>query len=393
MKIAKFFTTIVLVGAALAVTSCSSKKFHIEGNITNAKDSMLYLENISLNGPVKIDSMKLDEKGAFDFTESAADSVCPNFYRLRIAGQSINLSIDSTETVTVNARWPQMSTHYTVKGSDDCSRIKELSLMQMQLQGQINAIAQNPSFGIDSSEVAIGNLIDAYKNKVKIHYIFKEPMKASSYYALFQTVQIGGQNTLIFNPQASKSDVQVFAAVATSWDTFYPGSQRGKNLHQIALQGMKNIRIVAAQQAQKLASSQVSNAGLIDLQLPDNKNQVQTLSSLKGQVVMLDFHLFASDQSMQRIMWLRGLYDKYHKAGFEIYQVSVDPDESFWRQQTASLPWICVRDQGGVQGQSLQEYNVQTIPTYFLIDRNNVLQKRDVQVKNIDQEIQALLKR
>ncbi|MCH4251641.1 MAG: DUF4369 domain-containing protein, partial [Prevotella sp.] len=196
MKIAKFFTTIVLVGAALAVTSCSSKKFHIEGNITNAKDSMLYLENISLNGPVKIDSMKLDEKGAFDFTESAADSVCPNFYRLRIAGQSINLSIDSTETVTVNARWPQMSTHYTVKGSDDCSRIKELSLMQMQLQGQINAIAQNPSFGIDSSEVAIGNLIDAYKNKVKIHYIFKEPMKASSYYALFQTVQIGGQNTL-----------------------------------------------------------------------------------------------------------------------------------------------------------------------------------------------------
>lgn len=393
MKISKFFTAITLIGAALAATSCSNKKFHIEGNIANAKDSTLYLENISLNGPIKIDSVKLDKEGAFDFSENAADSVCPNFYRLRIAGQSVNLSIDSTETVTVNAKWPQMSTQYTVRGSENCSRIKELSLMQMQLQSRVNAIAQNPSFGMDSSEVAIGNIIEAYKSKVKVNYIFKEPMKASSYYALFQTIQLGGQNTLIFNPQASKADVQVFAAVATSWDTFYPGSQRGKNLHQIALQGMKNIRIVAAQRAQRLASSQVSNTGIIDLQLTDNKNQVQALSSLKGKVVMLDFHLFASDQSMQRIMWLRSLYNKYHKEGFEIYQVSVDPDESFWKQQTASLPWICVRDQGGVQGQSLQEYNVQTIPTYFLIDRNNVLQKRDVQIKNIDKEIQALLQR
>lgn len=393
MKISKFFTAITLIGAALAATSCSNKKFHIEGNIANAKDSTLYLENISLNGPIKIDSVKLDKEGAFDFTENAADSVCPNFYRLRIAGQSVNLSIDSTETVTVNAKWPQMSTQYTVRGSEDCSRIKELSLMQMQLQSRVNAIAQNPSFGMDSSEVAIGNIIEAYKNKVKVNYIFKEPMKASSYYALFQTIQLGGQNTLIFNPQASKADVQVFAAVATSWDTFYPGSQRGKNLHQIALQGMKNIRIVAAQRAQRLASSQVSNTGIIDLQLTDNKNQVQALSSLKGKVVMLDFHLFASDQSMQRIMWLRSLYNKYHKEGFEIYQVSVDPDESFWKQQTASLPWICVRDQGGVQGQSLQEYNVQNIPTYFLIDRNNVLQKRDVQIKNIDKEIQTLLQK
>lgn len=39
--------------AALALTSCNNKKFHINGNITEAKDSMLYLENISLNGPVK----------------------------------------------------------------------------------------------------------------------------------------------------------------------------------------------------------------------------------------------------------------------------------------------------------------------------------------------------
>ena len=31
-------------------------------------------------------------------------------------------------------------------------------------------------------------LIDAYKKKVKLNYIFKAPMRASSYFALFQVV-------------------------------------------------------------------------------------------------------------------------------------------------------------------------------------------------------------
>lgn len=69
-------------------------------------------------------------------------------------------------------------------------------------------------------------------------------MKASSYYALFQTIQLGGTNSLIFNPRNNKEDVKVFAAVATSWDTYYPNAERGKNLHNIAIQGMKDIRIM-----------------------------------------------------------------------------------------------------------------------------------------------------
>ena len=90
-------------------------------------------------------------------------------------------------------------------------------------------------------------------------------------------------------------------------------------------------------------------------------------------------------------MMLRDLYNKYHAAGLEIYQVSVDPDEHFWKTQTAALPWISVRDEDGIQGQSLIQYNVQSIPTFFLIDRNNSLYKRDSQISNLDAEIKALL--
>ena len=392
MKISKIYSAAVIMVAALAFTSCNNKKFHINGNITEATDSMLYLENLSLNGPVKIDSVKLGEDGAFAFDENAMDSITPEFYRLRIANQSINLSIDSTETVKVKASYPQMSYKYEVEGSENCSKIKELSIKQMILQNNINAIAKSPNMGIDSVDVIVARMLDGYKQDIKVNYIFKEPMKASSYYALFQTIQLGNVNSLVFNPRNNKDDVRVFAAVATSWDTYYPGAERGKNLHNIAIEGMKDIRIIENQRAQQqIDASKVSVNGCIDLAMEDSKGQVRRLTDLKGKVVLLDFHLFASSESTKRIMMLRELYNKYHAAGLEIYQVSVDPNEHFWKTSTAALPWICVRDEGGIQGQSLQLYNVQSIPTFFLIDRSNTLKARDAQIKDLDEAIKNLL--
>ena len=392
MKITKLYSAAVIMVAALALTSCNNKKFHINGNITEAKDSMLYLENISLNGPVKIDSVKLGEDGAFDFQENAMDSITPDFYRLRIANQTINLSIDSTETVTVKAAYPQMSYKYEVEGSENCNTIKELSLKQMLLQSNINGIVKNPNIGVDSVDVIVARMLNDYKQDIKRNYIFKAPMQASSYYAIFQTIQLGNTNSLIFNPRNNKEDVKVFAAVATSWDTYYPGAERGKNLHNIAIEGMKDIRIIENQMAQqKIDASKVQVNGCIELALQDNKGQVRRLSDLKGKVVLLDFHAFASSESTKRIMMLRELYNKYHAAGLEIYQVSVDPDEHFWKTSTAALPWISVRDENGIQGKSLTLYNVQSIPTFFLIDRNNTLQARDAQIKDIDAAIKNLL--
>ena len=392
MKISRLYSVAVIMVAALAFTSCNNKKFHINGNITEAKDSMLYLENISLNGPVKIDSVKLGEDGTFAFEENAMDSITPEFYRLRIANQTINLSIDSTETINVKAAYPQMSYKYEVEGSENCNKIKELSLKQMTLQGNINAIVKSPNIGVDSVEIIVNRMLEAYKQDIKTNYIFREPMKAYSYYALFQTVQLGNTNSLIFNPRNNKEDVKVFAAVATSWDTYYPGAERGKNLHNIAIQGMKDIRIIENQMAQQqIDASKVSVNGCIELSLQDNKGVTRRLSDLKGKVVLLDFHLFANSESTKRIMMLRELYNKYHAAGLEIYQVSVDPDEHFWKTSTAGIPWISVRDEGGLQGQSLQLYNVRSIPTFFLIDRNNTLQARDAQIKDIDAAIKNLL--
>ena len=375
-----------VVLAALTVASCNNNKFTVEGQISGAKDSVLYFENVGIEGINVLDSVKLSDNGDFSFSEAANQA--PEFYRLRIADQIINVSIDSTETVQIKGEYPGMASNYTVSGSDNCSKIRELALKQMDLQTKAIALQSNTELGIVKANDSIMTLINAYKEDVKREYIYKEPFKAYAYFALFQAIG----NYLIFNPRTNKDDIKAFAAVATSWDTYYPHAERGQNLHNIAIEGMKNQRIVEAQNADiQIDANKVQEAGVLNISLLDNKGQQRNLTDLKGQVVLLDFHIFAMENSPARILELREIYNKYHAQGLEIFQVSLDSDEHFWKQQTAALPWISVRDEDGVNSQRLLLYNVQAVPDFFLIDRGNNLVKRAAQIKDLEAEIKKLL--
>ena len=92
----------MIVMAVMTIASCDNNKFTVEGQIANAKDSVLYFENVGLEGINVLDSVKLDDNGGFSFSEEA--TLAPEFYRLRIANQIINVSIDSTETVSIKAQ-------------------------------------------------------------------------------------------------------------------------------------------------------------------------------------------------------------------------------------------------------------------------------------------------
>ena len=376
---------LIIAMAVLGIASCSEKKFHVEGSITEAKDSVLYLENVGISEINVVDSVKLSADGDFSFSGEASEA--PEFYRLRIADQIINVAIDSTETVIVKAAYPQMASQYEISGSENCLKIKELALKQMDLQRRAIQISSNEALTVDQSNDSILGMIRQYKNDVKTQYIFPAPAKSYAYFALFQTLG----NMLLFNPRTDKDDIKVFAAVATSWDTYYPNAERGANLHNIAIEGMKNVRISEANNAKSIDVSKIQSAGLIDITLNDNKGRQRSLSELKGKVVLLDFHVFAMDESPARILLLRELYNKYHAQGLEIYQVSLDGDEHFWKQQTAALPWISVREDKGISSSTLTIYNVQGVPEFFLIDRGNNIVGRSQTIKDVEQSIKSLL--
>ncbi len=373
----------------MCLAACMNKKAHIRGTISGADGRTIYLENVGLNGVETLDSAKLSADGEFDFALSATDA--PEFYRLRIESAIVNLAVDSTETITVTATYPGMAQNYDVTGSDECLRIKELALLQMRLQAKVNAIIKDPTLKIYAVEDSLNSVIGAYKEHVKTKYLYEEPNATSSYFALFQTITLMGRTSLIFNPRADEGDVKAFAAVGTSWDAYHQGSVRSENLHNIVIESMKNIRILQAQRAQTIDPDKIDTSNIVEIALPDKNGDLQRLSDLKGNVVLLDFCSFAQDGTTQRIMALREVYNKYHARGLEIYQVSIDPNEHFWKTQTAALPWVSVNDANSLSSNYLTLYNVRKLPTYFLLDRNCSPFKRDEQINDLNKEIEALL--
>lgn len=372
--------------ASLGLAACTSEEqCHINGNITDAKDSVLYFEHIGIKQILVLDSVKLDENGSFSFSDKRHDS--PEFYRLRIAGQIINVSVDSTETISIKAKHGNMASGYEVTGSESSKKIKELSLMQMDLQKAAIAIYDNKKLDNEAVYDSISKLVVAYKNGVKANYIYTNPKDASSYFALFQTLG----NIPIFNPQPNSEDIKTFAAVATSWDTFYPNATRTQNLHNIAIEGMKAERTAAAKQNAAIDADKIVETNIIDIALNDNKGDERKLSDLKGKVVLLDFHVFATKESPARILTMRELYNKYHSRGLEIYQVAFDTDEHFWKVQTENLPWISVRDVNGPNSYLIRSYNLFALPEFFIIDRNNSLVCRSQQIDDLEKTIEKLL--
>lgn len=380
-------TLCVIFLVAGAVISCKNNRtFTVKGNITQAEDSVLYIEAFQAEGMQKLDSITLGKDGDFSFSVDAPVNE-PELYRLRVSNQFLTFSVDSTETITIKADYPTMATNYTVEGSENCAKIKELAVKQINLQSTIDKILKSSLPDTDAND-SVMHILENYKEDILKNYIYKEPMKTYAYYALFQNINIGNSVLRVFDPR-NVDDVKAFGAVATSWEQNYPESNKGKALHEMALQGIVNKKQAeTAEQGLVVDADKVTQTEIIDLNLLDNKGVRRSLTSLKGKVVLLDFHLFAADGSQERILELRELYNKYHDRGLEIYQVSLDDNEHFWKMQTDALPWISVKGDGSA---NVYLYDIDSLPVDYIINRSNQLVMGPREIKNLEADVARLL--
>lgn len=374
--------------AALTITACSSgPEFQVNGDISGADGKMLYLEASGLEGIVPLDSVKLKGEGSFCFKQSRPES--PEFYRLRVDNKVINFSVDSIETIQIKAPYADFETTYTVEGSENSNKIKELTLKQSNLQKNAEELLgtlRSNRMRHDVFEDSLAALIKNYKNDVKVNYIYAAPNTAAAYFALFQKLN----DYLIFDPLNNKDDVKCFAAVATSLNNAFPNAIRSKNLYNIVIKGMKNTR-QSQSKTLEIPQDKIVETGIIDIALRDQKGNVRKLTDLEGKVVLLDFSVFQSPAGAPHNLMLRELYNKYASQGLEIYQVSLDADEHFWKTSAGNLPWVCVRDGNGVYSTNVAVYNVRQLPSVFLINRNNELKLRGEDIKDLEASVKSLL--
>ena len=127
-----------------------------------------------------------------------------------------------------------------------------------------------------------------------------------------------------------------------------------------------------------------------DIQLPNTKGVVTTLTSLKGKVVLVDFWASWCGPCRRAMPALRELYKKYNKKGFEIYAISLDTEKDSWKTAIFEdgSKWLHVID---VQGDVASKWNVQYIPNSFLISKDGKVITVNADEAELESQLKKLL--
>lgn len=380
------FAVLTLIIGCVFVSCKKGDIFSVEGNIQSAEGDTLYLEHRGLAGIVLLDSAILNDKGSFKFKEPAPKN--PEFYQLRIRNKVVAFAVDSVESLRVTADASNLYGSFTVEDSYSNDQLRKVDDMRMKTEQEINSLEKlHTAKEIDDITFlnSLDSVLTLYKKEIS-NLIIGNPSSAAAYYAVFQKIN----DYLIFDPY-DKKDYPMFGAVATSWNRCYPETERTTHLYNFTVNALQTRRQLEKQEELFQNITVETESGLPDISLPGVNGERNSLSSLKGKVVLLDFVVYSADFSPKHNIDLNSLYQRYNSRGFEIYQVSFDSNEHFWKTSADNLPWVTVRDPRSVSTPLLSLYNVREIPTSFIIDREGDLIGRVEDYSQLSEQLDKVL--
>ena len=369
---------LILVAAALlmALSSCQSTKVKISGRFVGAEADMVYLEQASTLNQTIIDSVKLSEDGNFMLNLDKV-SASPSLYHIVYEGNRIPLLLQGGDHITVNSAGNALR-NCTVEGSEESELLHEFNHSYVEGVIALNELMSRLTAD-DLSDDERQKLAMEYtklKNEIKqnqLRFIIGNKDRIAAVYALYQRLP-GDVN--LFN---GNSDVIYYRTVAEAIAESYPES-----LYLPLLRSQ-----IARMDAQISLLSQVKTMNFPEIIMPDMYGNEQKLSALEGKVILLHFWSAAVGNSNTFNADLKKVYEKFHDQGLEIFQVAIDTSKALWINtvQDQQLPWISVCDLLGEASPVVGAYNVSTLPSNYLIDRNGNILGKDLMGEQLEQAI------
>ena len=128
-----------------------------------------------------------------------------------------------------------------------------------------------------------------------------------------------------------------------------------------------------------------------EISLPNPDGEVVKLSSLRGQVVLVDFWAEWCRPCRQENPNVVKAYNRFKDQGFTVYGVSLDRTKDKWVKaiKDDGLTWTHVSDLKYFNSQAAADYGVQAIPFSLLVDRDGIIVAKNLRGVALDQELEA----
>jgi thiol-disulfide isomerase/thioredoxin len=359
----KFLLVLALLIPVLSCTQ-KEKKNRIHGRIINAEKSWVYLQKITEEGDVTIDSVRCSNDGSFEMANPATSV---DFFILRTDPTNvIFLILKPNENIEITGNSKKLEQTYKVRGSKDSELIQKLRTYDQALSDSLNKVyelkrAEDP---VRKDEIGL-NLQQLYTTRMENFSKQFISDNISSLVSLSATKFINQQAELI-----------LMNKLKDSLANKYPDNKYVQDY------------IILVSNLNKLPPG--SACPEIELKTPDNKTL--RLSSLKGKVVLIDFWASWCSPCRRENPTLVKLYEKYKGPDFEIFGVSLDENVAAWKNaiDKDGITWPQVSDLKRWESKVVKEFHIEAIPYNVLIDREGKIIAKGIRSEELELKIMEI---